>query len=1040
MEDNHQIINFAPSSSSSSSVMSLKKYDVFLSFRGKDTRDNFTSHLYDALQKEVETYIDYRLEKGDEISQALIKAIQDSLVSVVIFSENYASSKWCLDEISMILECKRDHGQIVIPVFYKVDPSDVRKQTGSYKEAFAKHEQRLKNSDDDKLQKWRCALNEAANLAGWDSRTYRNESEFIKDILKDVIKKLEIRSPIELKGVVGIEENYAKVESLLEIGSTEVRVIGIWGMGGVGKTTLACALHAKLFSQFEGHCFLKNVREQSEKNGLDALRNRLFSDLLGEENLCVEPHFVTRKLRRKKVFIVLDDVATSEQLDDLISDYDCLAQGSRVIVTTRDKHIFSLVNDIYEVKELSYHASLQLFCLTAFREKRPKNGFEELSKSVIAYCKGNPLALKVLGPRLRSRNIEVWKSELRKLQKIQDVKIHNVLKMSFYGLDSDEKDIFLDIACFLKGEPREHITSLLDACGFFAAVGIEELIDKSLITISYFNRIEMHDLIQEMGRNVVCQESHKDPGRRSRLWDPEEVYDVLKNNKGTEVVECIILDVSKVKDLHLSFNSFTKMTEMRFLKFYSSIPSEGCKIYLPNGLESLSKKLRRLEWPGYCLESLPSTFCAEMLVKLVMPDSNIQKLWDGVQNVVNLKTIDLQCSRHLVELPDLSMATNLEVLSLDQCISLRDVHPSIFSLHKLWHLGLQYCTEIESLESNVHLKSIRSFNLTNCSSLKKFSIFSEKLETVWLERTSIQKLPSSIWHCKELHHMTLRDCYNLESFGIGNKSSHDPSLNELNLGNCCNLRALPDTIGSSTRLERLYLSGSNVEMLSPNIKILLNLRELRLDDCRKLVSLPELPPSLHMLSAINCTSLHTDITHLVTVVQHNIPVRFYEGPSGRPQYVVIPGDQVPDMFIFCAEGDSITFPQLPQSGLCGFICCLVLSHLPSGSYHGDVKCCINKRSTFDIARMLLWGTNSNSDHVLLCFLGINGEDDCFESGTCDLNSISFEFQLLDKSDGLLSVKDIIKRCAVLTACHYASREKTIEFQPKSFTFADLASL
>jgi len=153
------------SSSNSSSVASSKKYDVFLSFRGEDTRMNFTSHLYEALkQKKVETYIDYRLEKGDEISPGLIKAIEDSRVSVVIISENYASSKWCLEELSKILECQKNQGQIVIPVFYNIDPSHVRKQTGIYEQAIVKHQEDLR------CNKWRASLTEVANLAGWDSR------------------------------------------------------------------------------------------------------------------------------------------------------------------------------------------------------------------------------------------------------------------------------------------------------------------------------------------------------------------------------------------------------------------------------------------------------------------------------------------------------------------------------------------------------------------------------------------------------------------------------------------------------------------------------------------------------------------------------------------------------------------------------------------------------------------------------------------------------------------------------------------------------
>ncbi|KAK2442704.1 disease resistance protein RPV1 [Trifolium repens] len=153
--------------SSSSSIVSLKKYDVFISFRGEDTRTKFTNHLYVALSKKFPTFIDEKeLEKGDEISSALMKAIEESYVSVVIFSKDYASSKWCLNELVKILECKRERGQIVIPVFYEVDPSHVRNQRGSYRQAFEKHERDLKHNKD-KLQKWSNALRETANLSGW---------------------------------------------------------------------------------------------------------------------------------------------------------------------------------------------------------------------------------------------------------------------------------------------------------------------------------------------------------------------------------------------------------------------------------------------------------------------------------------------------------------------------------------------------------------------------------------------------------------------------------------------------------------------------------------------------------------------------------------------------------------------------------------------------------------------------------------------------------------------------------------------------------
>ncbi|MCI02517.1 putative disease resistance protein (TIR-NBS-LRR class), partial [Trifolium medium] len=109
----------------------------------------------------------------------------------------------------------------------------------------------------------------------------------------------------------------------------------------------------------------------------------------------------------------------------------------------------------------------------------------------------------------------------------------------------------------------------------------------------------MHDLLQEMGRDIVNQES-KDPGKRSRLWKAKEISD------GTEAVEGI----------SITFDAFHGST---------------CDVYFPDGLEWLSDKLRYLQWDGYCLESLPSTFCAEMLIELRMTHSKLRKLWDGVQ-------------------------------------------------------------------------------------------------------------------------------------------------------------------------------------------------------------------------------------------------------------------------------------------------------------------------------------------------------------------------------------------------------------------------
>ena len=155
----------ASSSTPSSSTTTLtKKYEVFLSFRGEDTRYGFTSHLYDALcRKQIVTFIDNEIEKGDELSSALMTAIKESKISVVIFSKDYATAKWCLRELVEILECKKMNNQIVLPVFYRVVPSDVRHQTGSFKDSFVKHEKELH----EEVITWRQALAEASDISGW---------------------------------------------------------------------------------------------------------------------------------------------------------------------------------------------------------------------------------------------------------------------------------------------------------------------------------------------------------------------------------------------------------------------------------------------------------------------------------------------------------------------------------------------------------------------------------------------------------------------------------------------------------------------------------------------------------------------------------------------------------------------------------------------------------------------------------------------------------------------------------------------------------
>ncbi|XP_062074357.1 disease resistance protein RPV1-like isoform X4 [Humulus lupulus] len=618
------------------------KYDVFISFRGEDTRNAFTTHLFEALRiRKVYTYLDeVTLKRGDEISPALLQAIEQSKISVIVFSENYADSSWCLDELVKIMECKEILGQQVVPIFYHVNPSCVRKQKGTYE-----LEQQFKDKMELQIhgQAWRNALTKAADLSGWSTHQIRSESQLTKTIVEDIINKLRSvssSSAYYLKELAGIHKRMEQVESMLRLDSScdRVVVVGLWGMGGIGKTTLARAVFDKISHHFEGCCFLSNVREEwdhgRKKNDL---QKKLFLELLDEEshkNRKMLSIFDRDRLLYKKVLIVLDDADDSEQLEFLTRDGEWFGLGSRIIITTRDvKLLKNRADEIYKVEELSFDEAFQHFEKNALRKKIPIAEFKEVSIRAVKYAQGIPLALQVLMGSLFSYNsTREWRSLLDDLKDSPNEKIHDVLKISYDGLTRKEKDVFLDISCFFKGKKRSYVEGILKGCDSFVGMRIDNLVDKSLITIEKRrNSLWMHDLVQEMGWEIVFQQSINEPGKRSRLWNPQDVYSVFKTNKVSVEVEGISLDISMIKALNLSPDVFLEAKNLRLLKIYSDNRINNDRLCFPHGLQSLPDALRLLYWEHYPLKTLPSSFDREKLVELRMPNSQVEQLWDGVQ-------------------------------------------------------------------------------------------------------------------------------------------------------------------------------------------------------------------------------------------------------------------------------------------------------------------------------------------------------------------------------------------------------------------------
>ena len=375
----------------------------------------------------------------------------------------------------------------------------------------------------------------------------RDEIKLIEEIVSDIQKKLhhEPSPSIDAERLVGMKSRVKDIDSLLSFGSTGVLIVGIWGMGGIGKSTTAETVYRRNCSKFEGHCCFQDVREESRKHGVDHVRQEILGKVLEKNDLKIHgkvlPSAIKRMLQRKKVLIVLDDVNDPQDLKYLVGEDGLFGQGSRIIVTSRDRRVLENACDedkIYEVKILDEDDALRLFSLHAFKQDRPIEGYSGLSKTVVSCVKGIPLVLEVLGGNLyNKRSVEYWESKVAQLRTNggEDIKKH--LEMCYHELDQTEKKIFLDIACFFGRCKKDFLQQTLD---LEERSGIDRLADMCLIKIVQ-DKIKMHDVLLKLGKKIVLQEN-VDPRERSRLWEADDIYRALTTQVTfpSDLIDCFL--------------------------------------------------------------------------------------------------------------------------------------------------------------------------------------------------------------------------------------------------------------------------------------------------------------------------------------------------------------------------------------------------------------------------------------------------------------------------------------------------------------------
>ncbi|XP_009109449.1 probable disease resistance protein RPP1 isoform X3 [Brassica rapa] len=719
-------------------------HHVFPSFHGADVRTNFLSHVLKELRsKGINSFIDDDMERSKLVGLELIEAIRGSRIAIVLLSRNYASSTWCLNELVEIIKCRQEFSQTVIPLFYEVDPTDVKKQTGDFGKVFRKT---CKGKAKEDIQRWKCALTEVAQITGYHSTNWKTEAKMIEDIATEVSNKLNLSAPSsDFDDLVGMESQMRRMKPLLQLDSDDVRIIGIWGSPGIGKTTIARSLFHEYSRDFQMSVFVDNIKRKyavpacSDDYSVKLDFQKQFMSQLTNETCVSISHLgvVKDRLKDKKVLVVLDDVDHLVQLEAMAKETYWFGPGSRIIITTQDQRVLkaSGINYIHRVKLPSKDEAFQMFCMYALGQKYPKDGFKELACEVINLVGYLPLGLRVMGAYFRGMSEKVWAEALPRLKAhlSRDKEITNILKFSYDALNDEDKSLFLHIACFFNLEPFGMVERCLETCFEDVRQGLDALYEKSLIS-SVSGRIKMSKLLVQLGRQIMRKEFVSEHGKRQFLNDARDIGEVLSDDKaGNSSVIGINLEW-KNDITRTSERAFERLPNLQFLKIHGY----GIK---PQSMSYMSQKLRVLIWLSYPISCFPSSFNPEFLVELYMTNSNLEKFWEGIKPLNNLKLLDLSGSERLKELPDLSTATNLYELNLSSCSRLVELPSSMRNLHRLSRLELMNCSMLEVVLANINLESIEELDLSDCSLLKSYhesSTYIEELDP-W-RKSRLQKL------------------------------------------------------------------------------------------------------------------------------------------------------------------------------------------------------------------------------------------------------------------------------------------------------------
>ncbi|XP_071687418.1 disease resistance protein RML1A-like [Rutidosis leptorrhynchoides] len=875
--------------------------------------------------------------QSQDTSSEFLKAIEESHTYLVVISTNYSRSVESLDELVLIMDSlPKFKNRKVIPVFLNVDPSDVRNLRGCFEEAFRMHEA---NIDPNRVRKWRKALKEAGQRSGQPLKNGDDEAAFLHNIIQD-LKKIKI--PLELfdaQHPVGIEPRAQAIISALRLGDLDFHnIVAVFGISGSGKTTIVQAVYDRIVADFDYYCFIKNIHFYKNKGPFweVELQREVLRGLTGNDPTHgnVGAPEIRRLIDSEKTLLVLDDVEKVDDLKALGLHSASLSSGSgssRVIVTTRNKgSLGNLPYTCYDIELLDWEESFELFVRYAYGEDEPVDAM--FVHEIVCHAGGLPLILNVWGLHFKAHKKEEWPNLLKTMRRIPHEDIQQKLQVSYDSLPDETKSFFLDIVFFFDGWSWDYTKSYEDTymemtdymymyqhsmCRllhdedelFFREIKIKPLVDRGLVKIENEKvRLVIHEVIREMGKEVVRQQNTKEPGKRTRLVDERDVLHVVKNNSGTSSVESIILEIDYEKSeeqqsIKNVIGAFKKMNNLRFIKFVGnlSFPLETYQPCSDDDKPIISmplsfKQLKYLEWQSFPWRSINNLDMPNVVV-IVLRYSKLEILWDGIKNLnlKKLRILDVYESESLTMTGSFIGLQNLEELYFNSCLNLKEVDSSIICLDKLHTLNISNCENIKSIPNLP--PSIKLLLAGGCENLVN--------------------LPKNMSELQSLRILDLDRCSNLVSEGLIRvtrlrKLQHLYTINS-------NVSQVSSETGNFESLQKLYLRGNNFSSLPDSLSNLSQLVLLDISCCDELRYLPLLPSKLTLIEATGCSSLDVmpfDPSQKANVFRSKL---FEESFIAKALWIDLTHTMVPEVFQYKGDRGQVLSFVAPEKKIYGAI-------------------------------------------------------------------------------------------------------------------------